>query len=43
MEDGLPNDSVNRVAFGERGLLWLAKGSGLARFDGRDFRDYGTS
>jgi ligand-binding sensor domain-containing protein/two-component sensor histidine kinase len=40
VEDGLPNDSVNRVVFSDRGLLWVATGSGLARFDGRDFREY---
>ena len=36
--DGLPQNSVNGMALGPRGFLWLATFGGLARFDGVGFR-----
>lgn len=40
VEDGLPDDTINRLVFDARGVMWLATPSGLARFDGRDFREF---
>jgi signal transduction histidine kinase/ligand-binding sensor domain-containing protein len=36
-DDGLPHNSVNGVAQGADGFLWLALPTGLARFDGHRF------
>ena len=38
VEDGLPDDVVNAVIQDGNGLLWVGTGSGLATFDGRDFK-----
>jgi signal transduction histidine kinase/ligand-binding sensor domain-containing protein len=40
VEDGLPHNVVNRTVQDARGFLWVATAGGLARFDGRDFREY---
>jgi signal transduction histidine kinase len=37
-ENGLPQNSVKAMVFDESGFLWLATESGLARFDGKDFK-----
>src|SRR6266700_3988508 len=43
VEDGLPHNVVNRVVQDGRGFLWIATAGGLARFDGREFREYPVS
>lgn len=40
VDQGLPHNVVNRVVQDHRGFLWVATLGGLARFDGREFRDY---
>lgn len=40
VEDGLPHNVVNRIVQDGRGFLWVATAGGLARFDGREFREY---
>ena len=39
-DDGLPHNSVSRVLQDSTGFLWLATLGGLARFDGREFREF---
>jgi PAS domain S-box-containing protein len=39
-EDGLPVNSVNDIAQGPDGYLWLATFDGLVRFDGTEFKTY---
>lgn len=36
--DGLPSNTVNRMAEDRQGYLWIATNDGLARFDGRNYR-----
>lgn len=36
--DGLPSNTVNRMAEDRLGYLWIASNDGLARFDGRSYR-----
>ena len=38
VEDGLPNNIVRALVETENGLLWVGTQSGLASFDGREFR-----
>jgi ligand-binding sensor domain-containing protein/signal transduction histidine kinase len=38
VEDGLPDDVVNAILCADNGLLWVGTESGLATFDGREFR-----
>jgi signal transduction histidine kinase len=38
VEDGLPDDVVNAILRADNGLLWVGTESGLATFDGREFR-----
>jgi ligand-binding sensor domain-containing protein/signal transduction histidine kinase len=38
VEDGLPDAVVNALLRAENGLLWVGTESGLATFDGREFR-----
>jgi signal transduction histidine kinase/ligand-binding sensor domain-containing protein len=40
VDDGLPNNSVKRILLDGRGFMWLATPSGLARFDGRQFKEF---
>ncbi len=40
VDDGLPHNVVNTLVQDGRGFLWLATAGGLARFDGREFKDY---
>lgn len=36
--DGLPSNTVNRMAEDRYGYLWIATNDGLARYDGRNYR-----
>ncbi len=38
--DGLPSNTVNRMAEDRLGYLWIATNDGLARFDGRNYRTW---
>ncbi|MCF8268140.1 MAG: hypothetical protein K9I69_08640, partial [Ignavibacteriales bacterium] len=38
--NGLPQNSVNRIAKDKKGFLWLATMGGLVRFDGVNFKIY---
>jgi signal transduction histidine kinase/ligand-binding sensor domain-containing protein len=40
VDDGVPHDVVNRAVQDGQGYLWLATAAGLARFDGRSFREF---
>lgn len=40
--DGLAGDAVRDLLRDSRGFLWIATTSGLSRFDGAEFRNYGT-
>lgn len=40
--DGLPSNSVYRTILDRRGFLWIATENGIARFDGKNFRNYTT-
>lgn len=39
-DDGLPHNSVNLMVQDRTGFLWFATLGGVARFDGREFREY---
>jgi len=41
--DGLPHNSINRIAKDSRGFLWFCTGEGLSRFDGYSFVTYGVA
>ncbi len=41
--DGLPSNSVYRTILDNRGFLWIATENGIARFDGKNFRNYTTT
>ncbi len=41
--DGLAGDHVRFVVQDSHGFLWLATNAGVSRFDGHDFRNYGTA
>lgn len=41
-EEGLPQNSIEGMAFDKYGFLWVATQSGMARFDGRQFKTYNT-
>lgn len=41
-DNGLPQNSINDMAFDRNGFLWLATEMGFVRFDGRNFRVYNT-
>lgn len=40
INDGLPSNTINDIYKDSRGFLWLATNSGLARFDGTNFKIY---
>ncbi len=42
-KDGLPSNSVYRTILDSRGFLWIATENGIARFDGKNFRNYTTA
>lgn len=39
-DNGLPQNSINDMAFDRNGFLWLATEMGMIRFDGQHFREY---
>lgn len=39
---GLPQNTVRGLAFDEQGFLWIGTEGGVARFDGRAFRIFGS-
>jgi signal transduction histidine kinase len=39
-DNGLPQNSINAMAFDKNGFLWLATRMGIVRFDGKNFREY---
>lgn len=43
LEDGLPVNTVNKVAQDEKGYLWLTTYDGLVRFDGLNFKVFNFS
>lgn len=42
-DQGLPQNSVKKIAFDKWGFCWLATEMGLVRYDGRAFTVYGTA
>ena len=40
--DGLPSSEVYRVLQDKNGYMWFATDNGLSRFDGYEFKNYGT-
>lgn len=40
INDGLPDNSVNDLHHDQRGFLWIGTNTGLARFDGKNFKIY---
>jgi ligand-binding sensor domain-containing protein len=40
VSDGLPSNTIFRIAQDDRGFLWLATDRGLARFDGFQFKTF---
>ncbi|MEP0773009.1 MAG: hypothetical protein HRF46_01420, partial [Acidobacteriota bacterium] len=42
VNQGLPQDSVTAILQDEEGYLWIGTFGGLARFDGRTFKDIPT-
>ncbi|MEL7147750.1 MAG: two-component regulator propeller domain-containing protein, partial [Bacteroidota bacterium] len=41
-DDGLPQNHINSIAQDKDGFMWLATPSGLARFDGKNFIQFGA-
>lgn len=41
--DGLPGNTINRIVADSRGFLWFCTRDGLSRFDGYQFRNFGTA
>ncbi|HJZ76618.1 MAG TPA: two-component regulator propeller domain-containing protein, partial [Vicinamibacterales bacterium] len=41
--DGLPDNRVKRMLVDSRGLLWICTGSGISRFDGSVFENFGLA
>ena len=41
-DNGLPQNSINGMAFDKNGFLWLATQWDIVRFDGKNFREYNT-
>ncbi|NII28088.1 hypothetical protein HB364_23595 [Pseudoflavitalea sp. X16] len=41
-DNGLPQNSINAMAFDKNGFLWLATRMGIVRFDGKNFREYNS-
>ncbi|MHA4808929.1 ligand-binding sensor domain-containing protein [Flavitalea flava] len=39
-DKGLPQNSINDMAFDRNGFLWMTTEMGIVRFDGRNFREY---
>lgn len=43
VKNGLPSNTLYRTAIDTKGFLWIATEIGLARFDGKKFRNYSTA
>ena len=42
--DGLPQSQIKDIVQDENGFLWVAtNGGGVARYDGKEFKEYNTS
>ncbi|PWJ56920.1 signal transduction histidine kinase [Dyadobacter jejuensis] len=42
-EDGLPQNSVNRVVYDANGFIWLATENGVVRYDGQSFYTFNNN
>lgn len=42
-DNGLPQNSVKDIKFDKAGYCWLSTEMGLVRFDGKDFKTYGSN
>ncbi|MFZ1785281.1 MAG: histidine kinase [Ferruginibacter sp.] len=42
-KDGLPSNSVYKTVIDNHGFLWIATENGLTKFDGKNFKTYGTA
>lgn len=40
IDDGLPNNNINRIIQDKKGFVWIAGNSGISKFDGYNFRNY---
>lgn len=43
VEDGLPSNSITRLAIDHKGFLWIGTPNGIARFDGSYIRNFGEN
>ncbi|PYS65121.1 MAG: hypothetical protein DMF76_03460 [Acidobacteria bacterium] len=41
--DGLANNTINKIVRDSRGFLWFCTADGISRFDGYEFRSFGTN
>lgn len=41
-KDGLPSSSIYKCVLDGHGFLWIATDNGIAKFDGKNFKTYGT-
>lgn len=41
-KDGLPSSSIYKCVLDSHGFLWVATDNGIAKFDGKNFKTYGT-
>lgn len=41
--DGLANNTVNKIVRDSRGFLWFCTADGISRFDGYEFKNFGTN
>lgn len=41
-QDGLPSSSIYKCVLDRHGFLWIATDNGIAKFDGKNFKTYGT-
>lgn len=42
VKDGLPNNSIGAILKDSKGFMWFGTASGLARYDGYDFKNFRT-
>ena len=43
IQDGLPQNGINRIAQDSRGFTWFCTNGGLSRFDGYEFANFGAA